>query len=231
MNHYFFKSKLITHLMSFSFISSTLIGITAQAQEENSTEGGVTERPLSEVTKGVFQSPLTISGNLGMIGFQDGSNQYTSRDLAGVTLAYKIPESLVHFPGINLGAETGFLYSHIGAVGSDFFGKNSTETTGTGSNSFLLPLNVIAGINVTDRVQVAGHVGTDLIYRSVSNTITLGRGSDSSTGSSGEFFPAVGINAGWAVSKSMALTLRTDYIFTPATDIFTASLGATFPLA
>ena len=210
-------------VFSCLLLSAALIGSAAWAQDE-----GVTERSVSEITKGVFDSPLTISPRIGSLGFRGGNNAYTSKMVAGVTLDW-LPSETFKMGGVAFGIESGLLLSHLGTPGSDFVGQNNA--TGSGANSFLIPLDLVAGYHVTDNLFASLNFGANAIYRSVSNQMLFGRASDVRTGSSTEFFPNVGFNVGWSLGKAVGLSLRGDYIPVPNTSMYTATLGATFPLA
>jgi hypothetical protein len=215
-----FMQKVFGYLL----LSAVILVPAAWAQEEARTEAEV-----SEVTQGVFASPLVVTGNAGAIGFTDGTDNYTSRFVTGLTVNW-LPSEAFQVGGAHIGVESGLLYSHVGGGGSNFIGQNSTQGVGLGANAFLIPLNVAAGYQITNDLSLTGRAGADAIYRSIANSMLLGR-SDGAGGSSVDFFPALGLTAGWSVSKSLAVTLRGDFIGTPARDLYTATLGASFPLA
>jgi hypothetical protein len=205
-------------------LSAVLLSSNAWAQEEARTEAEATE-----VTRGVFESPFIVSGSAGALGFTDGTDNYTSRFITGVTVNWH-PSEAFQLGGFHFGAETGLLYSHLGGGGSNFIGQDSTQGVGLGANAFVFPLNLTAGYSITDDLSLTGHAGADLIYRSIANSMLLGR-ADTGIGSTADFFPAIGLAAAWSISKGFALTLRGDYIGVPARDNYTATLGASFPLA
>lgn len=211
-------------VLSCLMLSAALVGSSAAwAQDE-----GVSERSVSEISRGVFQSPLTISPRVGSLGFRDGNNAYTSRIVEGITLNWN-PTEGYRIGGVNLGIESGLLFSHLGSAGSNFIGQN--DQFGLGANAFLIPLDIVAGYHINDNVLVALNFGANAIYRSISNQMTFGRASDAGTGSSTEFFPNVGFNVGWSLGPSVGLSFRGDYIPVPNTSMYTATLGATFALA
>lgn len=206
---------------------------TALAQDQVTPEAPVTTAQQAEVTKGVFDKNVSVTPRVGVVGYGDGNNNYTSRIMEGFTADGNLA-SLVTLPNMwSLGVESGFLYSHTGAPGSNFFGSSAPipATTLTGSNSFLVPMYATFGYKPTDKTLVSLDVGADMFYRSIGNSITFGRAGDTSTGSSVDFFPGAALNLGWAVSSNVGLSLRGDYIPTPAKDMFTTTLGATIGIA
>src|SRR4051812_3849968 len=105
-------------VLSCFLLSAVLLGPAAMAQNEARTEAEV-----SEVTRGVFESPLVVTGNAGTLGFTDGTNNYTSRFITGLTVNWHPSESFRMGP-FHAGIESGFLYSHVGGGGSNFLGQN-----------------------------------------------------------------------------------------------------------
>jgi len=183
----------------------------------------------AEVTKGVFDKTWSITPRLGVLGVQDGSANYVGRSVGGFTTNIDLSNS-VQLPNRLFGIETGFMYSHIGAPDSGFFGTSDTGNAGGGTNSFLVPFHATLGTKPTDSSLVALSLGTTLVYRSIGSGMLLGRSGDTDTGSHTDFFPSVALTAGWALSNTVGLSLRGDYIPTPSDDLFAATLGATIGL-
>ncbi len=200
----------------------------AWAQDEMTP---TTTAESSEVTKGVYDRFFRLSPRVGVLGYQDGAASYTSRIVEGVTADFDLA-GLVTMPSSwNLGVESGILYSHTGSPGANFFGSDAPNNTVAGSNSFLVPMYLSTGYRPSDNLLVAVNLGASMLYRSVAGAMTIGRTGDGTLSSQTDFFPSVGLNTGWALGKSVALSLRGDYIPTPADDMFTATLGATFGVA
>lgn len=212
--------------ISCLLLSGTLMGTAALGQEE-----GVTERGISEVSRGVFNTPLTVSPRVGALGFNNADNGYTSRITEGVMLNWSPTADYARFGAFNFGLETGLTFAHLGTPGSNFVGTSGPGNSANGANAFLIPLNLTGNYHITDQILVAVDAGAAAIYRSVSNQMLLGRTSDAGTGSSTEFFPEVGLSAGYALGSAVALSLRGDYIPVPSRDILSVSLGAVFALA
>ncbi len=225
--------KVLSSLLLFSLA----LGPTVWAQDDitGGVTGGITERPLAEFgpEKGVFDSPLNVAARIGNFNFQDRNANHTNRILEGFTFNWNASQLTSNIANSIFGLESGILFSHNGATGSNFWGTNSGSMAGDiGSNVFLIPMHIVAGYKFTDRFSLAALGGANLLYRSVSSSMLLGRGSDSNgLSSSTEFFPSLGLNAGYELSKSFGLALRGDAIFAPSSPLYTATLGATFPLA
>lgn len=224
--------KMIGYALALlTFATGAISAASSPAWAQDEEIAGITAITAEEATKGVFESPVTVSGRVGALGYQATDQSYTSRMIQGITVQWNASDRMANLGNAIVGLETGLLYSHNGAVGSNFFGTDSTAATGRGANSFLIPLNAVAGYRLSDNLHIAGFLGTNMIYRSVGNSMILGRASDSSTGSSTDFFPDLGVNVGWSATKNLGITLRAEVIPTPAAPLYTATLGATIPLA
>ncbi len=182
----------------------------------------------SEITKNVYSKAWNLTPRFGVIGYQDGNLNYTSRALGGMTTNINLASVLPFTNLWNIGLETGLLYTHAGSAGSNFFGTNVAGSgVSTGSNSFIVPINLSLGYQIMDNLFFAVNAGPQLIYRSVPSTMHFGRDSDLASANQIDFFPGLGANIGWEVSKNVALSLRGDFIPTPSIGMFTTTLGAT----
>src|SRR5690606_23620542 len=97
-----------------------------------------------------------------------------------------------------------------------------------GANAFLIPLQAVVGYNLTDSFNLAAHIGGSLLYRSIGESMLIGREGDGSNDDQTDILPSVALNAGYALGQNTALNLRGDYIPTPADDIYVATLGVGF---
>lgn len=216
-------------LIAISVLSAALVGSTAFSQYE---EGGRVEREAEEVTKGAFASPFHVVPRVGALGYQESTGDYATRITEGITLQYNISNAWRRDenPPVVIGIESGLLYSHIGGPSANFLGSTDEGDVQGGANSFLVPMNLVAGYRMGDSFSISALVGANLLYKSIGNSMILGREGDGSADDQTELFPGAGLNFGWGASNSVALSLRGDYIPTPADDMFTATLGATFGL-
>lgn len=184
-----------------------------------------------EVMKGVYERTFSLTPRVGALGYQDGDLNYTSRIIEGFTANLNLAGVMTTPENWNVGLESGLLYSHVGSPTSNFFGSNAGVDSTPGANSFLVPMNIALGYKPMDKFLIALNLGTNLVYRSIPGSMHFGRGSDTGDGNEIDFFPSTGLLAGWTLGRDVALSLRGDYIPTPADDMFTATLGATIGIA
>jgi hypothetical protein len=215
-------------LLPSIFLSMIVLAQVAWAQEDIAP---TTTAESQEVMRGVYDKSFRVTPRVGVLGYQDGSQQYTSRILGGFTADVNLAGLVPTPENWNFGLESGLLYSHTGSAGANFFGTDSPSNVTPGSNSFLVPIYLTMGYKPTDSFLIALNVGSNLVYRSIASSMIFGRGSDVGGSNQVDFFPSVGLNTGWSLSRAVALSLRGDYIPTPADDMFTATLGATFGIA
>jgi len=205
---------------------STLFVWASVASAEDREAPGVTTGEAAEMTQGLFDRAWTVTPRVGLFGFQDNLGNYASRMTEGFTTRYSLA-NLVGTPmGFDVGVESGLLYSHIGSPGSNVLGTNPPVRTTQGANTFIVPVNATVGYKFADRWIASMNVGASVLHRSVSNSMVLGRASDLNLGGSTDVFPNIGVNIGWALSKSLGLSLRGDLIPTPAKTMYTTTLGA-----
>ncbi len=215
----------MTKAMTSLLLCAALVGSTALAQDETETRS---EREMEDVTRGVYQSPLSLGLRAGVWGFQDSTGDYDARGTLGINFLWNLSGAIAPRSKMLYGLETGLIYSHIGAPDANFVGTDS-DLAGADTNAFSIPMNIAVGYNWSDRFLTALHGGAALIYRSNTNSMVLGR-NDGSADDSVDVFPAIGANFGYSLSQNVGLSLRGDYIPTPVDDVYTVSLGATFGL-
>lgn len=206
-------------------ISTLLVWASVAAAEDRETPG-VTTGEAAEMTQGLFDRAWTVTPRVGLFGFQDNRGSYASRITEGFTTNYSLANLIGTPMGLDVGVESGLLYSHIGSPGSNAFGTNAPVRTTQGANAFIVPVNATVGYKFADRWVASMNVGASVFHRSVGNSMTLGRTGDLNFGGSTDVFPNVGLNIGWALSKSVGLSLRGDLIPAPAKTMYTTTLGA-----
>lgn len=216
-------------VLAFAITTFLVCASSALAVQEIET-AGVTRGEAPELTKGLFERTWSVTPRIGVLGFQDNTAMHASRITEGFTTHWNMANIVGRPMGIDLGLETGLMYSHIGSPGSNFFGMNPPVRSAQGSNSYIIPLNATAGYQVADHWRVGMNLGASVFHRSIGNTMILGRAGDQSIGGSTDLFPNVGLNLDWAMSKNVGLTLRGDLIPTPATSLYSATLGATIAI-
>lgn len=216
-------------ILTFAMTTLLVCASSALAAEDIETSG-VTRGEAPELTKGLFEKTWSVTPRIGVLGFQDNTGTQASRITEGFTTHLNMANLLGRPIGIDLGLESGLMYSHIGSPGSNFFGTNPPVRSTQGANSYLIPLNATAGYQFADQWRVGMNLGAALLHRSIGSTMILGRAGDQQLGGSTDIFPNVGLNLDWAMSKNVGLTLRGDLIPTPATPLYSATLGATIAI-
>lgn len=215
--------------LTYVALASAMAVPAAFAQDGGFEEQqGTTERQIEEVDEGVFSSPFVFTPQAGVLGYQNQAGDYDIRGLTGITATWNAA-GMMDVAGIQAGLETGVLYSHLGNPDSNLFGTGSDVSTGdAGANAFLIPAAIVGGVDVGG-IHVTGRLGADMLYRSDSNSMQIGR-DDAGNDDSFDVLPMVGLGAGFDASQNVAISLRGSYIPVPADDLFTATLGATIGL-
>ena len=220
----------MTKRITILTMSVLLVGSAALAEDQ--VNPASTHANEANVTRGVYESPLNVTARTGVLGFKDTADSNTSRILEGLSLNWNLTNMSTMDIPLQLGFEAGLLFSHLGSVGSNFIGTNGNGTGSSSAiNTAVFPLTFVLGFKPNYSSLLALNLGTNAIYQNNSSTMNVGRPGASGTGSSTEFFPSIGFTAGYSLARFIGLTLRGDYIPTPVSNMFTASLGATFPLA
>ncbi|OFZ51301.1 MAG: hypothetical protein A2428_15810 [Bdellovibrionales bacterium RIFOXYC1_FULL_54_43] len=210
----------------FKAIGSLVLGVALISS--SAFAQGTTRAEAEDVTKDALDSPLTVTPAVGILGFQNSLGEYTSRLAEGFNLNWDIG-NMIQIGRFKAGIETGFLFSHIGPPDGNLFGADSQTNISGGANSFIVPGSLVIGSKLGTDFLAAVKIGTQLIYRSDPNSMNLGRSFTPGDGSV-DLFPSAGLDFGYAIGESIALSLRGDYIPTPADDAYTAMLGATIPI-
>jgi len=152
-----------------------------------------TTAEASDVTRGYLNKEMIgLKPQVGVMAFTDQLGNSQGRAAYGFTLESNIA-SMIGMSGSQfyIGPETGFIYSHFGDPGSNFFGSNSDTSIGAaGANVFIIPADLKVAYNVTDRFRVGAHGGGNVLYRSIGNAFNAGP-SSSNSGSVWKFIPMV----------------------------------------
>lgn len=210
-------------------ISAFFVGASFVYADEAET-AGITTEEASEITQGLFDKTWSVTPRVGILGFQDATGSHASRMMEGFTTQYSLANLVGRPLGLEMGLESGLLYSHIGSPGSNFFGTQPPIRTAQGANSYLIPLNATIGYRVSNQWLVAMNLGASIFHRSIGNSMILGRAGDGVAGTSTDVFPDLGVNVGWALSKTIGVSLRGEWIPTPQKPMYSATLGATIGL-
>lgn len=221
-------------LMSQRFIPLAALGLACSAAWADSSAqntGAVSEANEVALNNATLKDEtVALKPQVGVLNFQDGSANQTQRGAVGLALDLNF-STIVSGVSQNVyfGVSTGGLYSHIGEVGSNFFGSNSSTSApqGTGGgNLALFPVDAKLGYSVTDALRISAHGGGNVVYNSIPSTINWG----SAQSRSWNLFPNVGGDVDLAVTKNVELTLRPDWSFTPGVGFFTGTLEFGFAL-
>lgn len=210
------------------FAAASLSSAAVLAADDETAGSSVSQARTSEVApSNVYDSVINITPEIGVLGYSDALTNYTSRVAEGFNLDWNIA-NMVSISGMQMGLETGLLYSHLGSPSSNFFGTNAELVGGEGSNTYLVPATIVAGYKPSDQSVIAFKVGAQLLYQSMAGSINTGRSITGTTAT--DVFPSLGLNLGYSLSKKVGISLRGDYIPTPAQDMFSTFLGATIGL-
>jgi len=191
-----------------------------------------TTAEASEVTRGYLTNEkVGFKPQVGVMAFTDQLGNSQGRAAYGFTLESNIA-SMIGMEGSKyyVGPETGFIYSHFGEPGSNFFGTNSDNSIGAaGANVFLIPADLKIGYNVTDRFRLAAHGGGNVLYRSVASAFNAGP-SSGQAGSVWRIYPNGGGDVEYAFAPNVALMARPDVTVTPGSTLFTGTLALNIAL-
>lgn len=214
-------------LMLTAFLASTASLAQTEGRSEAQAGGGGKESS--------FTSPFSVRPHAGVLAFKDASGEETGRALGGFIAELNGSDAFKNTLGDigvtpQVGFQTGLLYSHLGAVGSDAFGASSPGGPGADANTYQVPMNIVLGGSFAqNRALATIHTGANLIVRSDPNSMQLGR-ANNPDGTTADFFPNLGGDLGYSLGRNVGLVLRGDYTFTPDDDIFTGTLGAVISL-
>lgn len=214
--------------MIIFMLAAALGGTTAWAQEqEDEDTTAVTVVESEEVTRGYLErETVGMKPQAGVLVFEDALGNDSSRFALGFTLDWNAANAISrNLENWFIGPSTGFIYSHLGSPGSNFFGADS-ETPGAGpagSNFFYVPVNLKAGYTFNNNFRVALHGGGNITYRSVANSLNLGADTSVGTGTDTTIYPNVGADFEFGLGKNSALMIRPDLTITPGDEIFTGT--------
>jgi hypothetical protein len=207
---------VMKRFLSYSVFTSSL-AVLACSVFSNAYAQTESISSLSDMSMGPLRDEVIgFKPQIGFLNYDDvAENGFTT-----MTVGINSEINVLKFFKSNLdkkifgGFESGITYSHLSS-----------------SSSTLLyaPLNIKVGYMVTDWLRVGGHGGGNLIYRSTADAMRL-NGTPEGPDASFSFYPNVGGDADFAVSKSISLTVRPDVTFTPGSDILALSAGVLIPL-
>lgn len=204
----------------------------SEAPSSPGEPGMASTAEASEITRGYLKDErIAIKPQLGVLAYSDAIGERTARAAYGFTVDANIAKLIDNsWNKTYLGVTTGFLFSHMGAPGSNLFGTNPSNNQGTaGANMFVIPANIKAAYNVYDNFRVGVHGGGNVVYRSVASVANFGD-SSSLPGSVWRLFPNAGADFELGLGEQAALMLRPDWTFTPGSSFFMGTLALSIPL-
>ncbi|MFL5813436.1 MAG: hypothetical protein ACJ763_07640 [Bdellovibrionia bacterium] len=220
-----------------SDMQSNQAGTTA-----DNTGVSVAPAPEANKKKTLVDEKIGLKPQLGVVNYRDASNAKSNRALYGATIDFNMAGFVnkemdtEHLTGLFIGPQTGFLYSHIGAVGGGFFGESGAQggtpgvpNSNAGANMFLLPANLKAGWTAYG-FRLSAHGGGNVIYRSAANSILVGVNTPNTPNSKWGILPDAGAELEYGVLNGGAILVRSDWTFGGSNTMFTGTVGYSMPL-
>jgi hypothetical protein len=191
-----------------------------------------TTAEASEVTRGYLDKEVVgIKPQVGVMSYTDQFNNVQGRAAYGFTLEGNLAQAVgLGGTPFYVGPQTGFIFSHFGNPGANFFGSNTGNQVGAGgANVFIIPTDLKLGYNVTERLRLAVHGGGNVLYRSFADAFNTGP-SSSQSGSVWRWYPNAGGDVEYAVGQNVAIMARPDVTVTPGNTLFTGTLAMAIAL-
>jgi hypothetical protein len=213
-----------------------------QAGTAENTGVSVAPAPAPEQKKTLVDEKIGIKPQVGVVNYRDASNAKSNRALYGATVDFNMAGfannmlGMQHNSGLYLGPQTGFLFSHIGAVGGTFFGDSGAQggtpnvaNSDPGANMFMIPANLKAGWTLYG-FRASAHGGGNVIYRSSAASVLVGKNTPITTGSKWGMLPDAGAELEYGVLNGGAVIARSDWTFGGSNTMFTGTLGLSLPI-
>jgi hypothetical protein len=173
------------------------------------------------------QNLLAIQPQAGLLAFTDLQGNFTTRGAAGMSLELNATPWLWSDTTEGyLGFFTGAIGTHLGSTSAGFFGTTTPNAaiTDPTANLVIIPLNLKLGADLGRAARVSVHLGANLIYRSVGNSIDLGSSSVTSD-SVWQIFPDIGADLQLAIWDRFSLLARPEITLTAGDTLFSGMLG------
>ncbi len=218
------------------------IQTTNQPGTAESTGVSVAPAPAPEKKKGLVDEKVGLKPQIGDVNYIDASGGRSNRALYGATVDFNMSsfvnkELETSATGLFLGPSTGFLFSHIGAVGAGYLGDSGAQggtqgipNSDPGANMFIVPADLKAGWTV-DKWRVSAHGGGNVIYRSSAASVQVGKNTPITTNSKWGILPNAGADLEYGVVNGAALILRPDWTFGGSNTLFTGTVGLSIPIS
>jgi len=222
--HHFFnlmreREISMKRLFGFVLFSLLLAGWQAWAQKGGISVSGAEE---PRIRNALAEERWAITPQFGTMAYRTTAEGDKTKASYGVTFDVNFNAANESSPNMFIGGVTGVLYSRLGRAGSDFSGEGGVVG---GQDAYVLqiPVNIKVGYDFTNYFRLSAHGGGNVMYRSVSNRMNLGVHQNGD--SNWDLFPNIGADAEFSLGGNIGLTLRPDYTFTSAENIFTGTLG------
>jgi hypothetical protein len=229
-------------------LSASDQGVTTTDQSNNSQAGtadntgvSIAPAPAPAQKKTLVDEKIGIKPQVGDLNYRDASNAKSNRALYGLTADFNVGDIVnnalnMHQTGLYLGPQTGFLFSHIGAVGGGFFGDSGAQggtpnvaNSDPGANMFLIPANLKAGWTLYG-FRVSAHGGGNVIYRSNASTVLVGKNTPITSSSKWGILPDAGPEVEYGILNGGAVIARADWTFGGSNTMFDGTVGLSIPL-
>jgi hypothetical protein len=208
----------------------------------DNTGVSVAPAPAPEQKKTLVDEKIGLKPQVGVLNYRDASNAKSNRAMYGATVDFNMAGfanqamGLEHNSGLFLGPQTGFLFSHVGAVGGTFFGDSGAQggtpgvpNSNPGANMFLIPANLKAGWTLYG-FRLSAHGGGNVIYRSAANSVLAGVNTPDTPNSKWGILPDAGAELEYGVLNGGAILVRSDWTFGGSNTLFTGTIGYSLPL-
>lgn len=203
--------KKIVVLFVLSFFCTMAAGYA------QSPSGTSMKKSSGESDRALRDEILGFSPQFGVITVSDYNGDSTAQPLTGLGVDFNVTPLFSEATSLQdyyIGISTGAFYSHM---------SESMKNT----NLLAIPANAKFGYNFTDSFRASIHGGANVIYRSAANSVNFGESADAGD-SLWKVYPNVGADFEYQVGSHVSIIARPDLTFTPASNAFMATLGATF---
>lgn len=208
---------------------------------EENTGVSVAPAPAPEQKKTLVDEKIGLKPQVGVLNYRDASDAKSNRALYGATVDFNAGDIVnnalnMHKSGLFLGPQTGFLFSHIGAVGGTFFGDSGAQggtqnvtNSDPGANMFMIPANLKLGWTAYG-FRLSAHGGGNVIYRSSAGSVLVGKNTPDNLNSKWGILPDAGAELEYGVLNGGAILVRSDWTFGGSNTMFAGTVGFSFPI-
>ncbi len=203
----------------------------AESTRESAESAMRSEKEAAEMKPRSLKDEIFgIKPQLGVLVFNEAINGVSEDTSSRAAYGFTMDLNLARWRDADrrqwfVGPSTGLIYSHLGGVGSNFFGTGDVKG---GSNLLIIPVNLKVGYNVSDHFRTSLHAGGNVVYRSVGNQLNLGE-QGRTDASDTTMYPNVGMD--FEFGKKVVLMVRPDLTLTPEDELFTGTVALSIPIS